>query len=104
MAGEKADGGLMRMAKDGEAGLFATFGGQGYPYISELQALFADEAVRGFMKPIVEALEAAAGSEEVRGACEMHVCAGAAFFKPVHPAQPAQPFCRRCGGRPRVAG
>ncbi len=67
MAGEE-DGGLLAMAASGEAGLFATFGGQGYPYIAEAQALFAEEAAGAFMKPIVAALEAAAGSEEVRAA------------------------------------
>ena len=82
MAGEK-DGGLLAMAASGEAGLFATFGGQGYPYIAEAQALFAEDAAGAFMKPIVAALEAAAGSEEVRAA-RNRVCG--ALFKPVHPA------------------
>ena len=56
------------MAAAGKAGLFATFGGQGYPYIAEAQKLYASEAGGAFMKPIVAALEAAAASEDATSA------------------------------------
>ena len=58
--------GLMDQVAAGKAGLFATFGGQGYPYIAEAQELYAHDAAGAFMKPIVAALEAAAASDEVR--------------------------------------
>ena len=58
--------GLMDQVAAGKAGLFATFGGQGYPYIAEAQELYAQDAAGAFMKPIVAALEAAAASDEVR--------------------------------------
>ena len=61
-------GGLMARAGKGQAGLFATFGGQGYAYMPEAQALWQEEAAGAFMKPIVAALEAAAASPEAMAA------------------------------------
>ena len=54
------------LSAEAGVGLFATFGGQGYPYLSEAQALYATEVGKAFMEPIVQALEAVAGTEEVR--------------------------------------
>lgn len=59
---------LVDMGAAGKAGLFATFGGQGYPYIAEAQRLYAQDAAGAFMKPIVAALEVAAASPEAAAA------------------------------------
>eukprot|EP01046_Picozoa_sp_COSAG06_P037331 COSAG06_NODE_4204_length_4480_cov_3.149509_3_plen_287_part_00 len=71
--------GLMDQVAAGKAGLFATFGGQGYPYIAEAQELYAQDAAGAFMKPIVAALEAAAASDEVR------LPSSTLFLKPLLP-------------------
>ena len=63
-APENVATGLLDLAGAGKAGLFATFGGQGYPYLAELRALYGQEAAGAFIKPIVAALEAAAASDE----------------------------------------
>ena len=60
--------GLVELATEGKAGLFATFGGQGYRYIDEARRLYAHPAAGPFVKAAATALAAEASSEEVRAA------------------------------------